>query len=325
MTRDREASLDAGMEHFHFTFSAMGTRCSMQLYADSEARARSAQAATIAEVQRLEQRYSRYRSDSLIAAINGAATNRGYIELDEEAAALLDYAAICYQKSGGLFDITSGVLRRAWDFSSGRVPKQHEVTALLPMVGFDKLFWNPPRLKFLVAGMEIDLGGIVKEYAVDRAAELCASIGVEHGLIEFGGDICAIGPLPDGSPWSIGIRHPRGPQDLAATVSLAQGGLASSGDYERYFNCGSRRYCHLLHPTSGWPVQELCAVSVAAKSCLVAGSLATIALLKERSGANWLRSLGVRYLWIDRNLCHGSLGFECTLSGSPQSDSRAVQ
>ena len=276
-----------------FVFWAMGSECTFHLYDASVATAEAAEA----EVFRLEHRYSRYRDDSVLTQINRVASTGGSIEVDAETAALLDYAFACHRKSGGLFDITTGILRRAWDFSSGRVPAPAEIARWLPFVGLDKLSWERPYLSFPVAGMELDFGGIGKEYAADRAATLCAEAGVKHGLIDLGGDLCAIGPRPDGSAWPVQIRDPHAPDRCLAVLPLSSGGLATSGDYERYVMIDGLRHGHILSPVTGWPVRGLTSVSVVADSCLLAGSVATIALLKGAEGAAWLGELGVNCLW----------------------------
>lgn len=296
---------------YRFPFFAMGTACELQLYASSEPVASAAARSAIDEVMRIEARYSRYRADSILSEINRQTAQVVSWSLDEETAGLLDYAWACYRISGGLFDITSGVLRNAWDFSSGGVPGQGELDALLPRIGLDKVRWERPRLSFDVPGMELDFGGIAKEYAADQAAAVCAESGIRNGLVELGGDINVIGPHPDLSPWVVGIRHPRLPDAAMATMEVVRGGIASSGDYERYFVVEGKRYCHLLDPHSGWPVRGLSAVSVIADSCLVAGSVATIAMLKGEEGKRWLADIGVRYLWMDEaGNSGGNAGFE---------------
>ena len=105
--------------------------------------------------------------------------------------------------------------------------------------------------------MEIDFGGIGKEYAADRVATICLEHGLRHGLVNLGGDIRAIGPQADGTPWRVGIRHPRVQDAAIAGFDLAAGALATSGDYERYFEIDGKRYCHILNPTTGMPVDAL--------------------------------------------------------------------
>jgi thiamine biosynthesis lipoprotein len=296
-------------------FRAMGTPCEIRLAAAGVAEAEDLAQAAIAEVARLEARYSRYREDSDLSAINRAAAAGGSIAVDAETAALLDYADACHRQSGGLFDISSGILRRAWRFGAdgGRLPEPAQVQALLQHVGWQRVDWQrvhaPTRLlRFPVPGMELDFGGIVKEYAVDRVAALLQGAGVAHGFVNLGGDVRALGPQPDGSPWRIGIRHPRQAGALLITLELSTGALASSGDYERCIVAGGRRYGHILDPRSGWPVRRMAAASVVAPLCVVAGSAATIAMLQDEGGPAWLQALGLPCLWMDVDgRCGGSL------------------
>lgn len=287
------------LSYYRYDFKAMGSPCDIQLYADSPARAKQVADAAIADVRRLEALYSRYRSDSFLSAINRVAAAGGRIAVDDETAGLLNYAATCYKQSDGLFDITSGILRRAWRFDLGRLPDQAQVQELLDKVGWHKLRWASPVLEFPNPGMEIDFGGIVKEYAVDRAAALCGAAGIRHGVVNLGGDIKVIGPRADGSPWRVGIRDPRHKEAVMQTVLLREGALASSGDYERCILVEGVRYGHVLNPKTGWPVRHLAAVSVVGDFCVVAGSASTIAMLKEDSGSAWLGSLGLPHLWVN--------------------------
>ena len=294
-----------GLKLHSFRFSAMGTRCLLHVYALSREEAEHSFAGAAAEVERIEARYSRYRHESDLSIINRVAEAGGVIEVDAETAGLLDYAFAAHKRSAGLFDITSGLLRRAWDFRSGRLPEQAALDRLLPRVGLEKLRWDAPFLRFTRPGMELDFGGLCKEYAADRAAAACRDRGALHGLVELGGDIRVIGPHPDGRPWSIGIRHPRSAESLSTTASLGEGGLATSGEYERCIEIGGRRYGHILHPATGWPVSGLASVSVIADECLLAGAVCTIAMLMGESGKVWLRDLSVPHMWIDEQAAAG--------------------
>ncbi|NOQ14015.1 MAG: FAD:protein FMN transferase [Methyloprofundus sp.] len=285
------------MQYFNFKFKAMGTPCEIQLYAENESHARNAANQVINDVNRLEALYSRYREDSFLSQINCHAAKGKNMTVDAETAGLLNYAATCYQQSDGLFDITSGKLRQAWRFDSGKIPDQSAINKLLKKIGWHRLDWNSPVLDFSIPGMEIDFGGIVKEYAVDRAASLCIEAGIRHGIINLGGDIKIIGPRADGSPWKVGIRHPREPNAVLQTLSLTHGALASSGDYERFILVDGVRYSHVLNPKTGWPVRYMSSVSVVGDFCVVAGSASTIAMLKEEKGAEWLESLALPHLW----------------------------
>lgn len=284
---------------FKFRFQAMGTLCELQCYVRSFEQGKSVADLVEADVARLERLYSRYRQDSLLSEINRVAAGGGAIEVDDETAGLLHYADTCHSQSDGLFDITSGLLRKAWRFDSGQLPDQALIEQLLNNVGWHKLEWRNPVLSFPLPGMEIDFGGVVKEYAADRAAVICQNAGVHHGFVNLGGDIRIIGPHPDGQSWSIGIRHPRQPGAVLTTLQLNAGGMASSGDYERCIQIGDQRYGHIINPKTGWPVQHLASVSVAGDFCLIAGSASTIAMLKQEDGPQWLADLGLPHVWMD--------------------------
>lgn len=293
----------------------MGSPCEIKLHGDSRSRLRRVVERAIREVHRLEARYSRYRDDSFLAIINRVAAEGGSIKVDPETAGLLDYVATCHQESQGLFDVTSGILRKAWAFSGNALPQPSEIALLLSRIGWHRLEWNSPWLRFNEPGLELDLGGAVKEYAVDKVAQLCWEAGIRSGLVNLGGDIKVIGPQPDGTGWRIGIRHPRRPGEFMLTLSLERGAMASSGDYERCLIVEGKRYGHVLNPRTGWPVHHLASVSVIADFCVVAGSASTIAMLKEEKGPAWLESLGVPHFWVDvEGRSGGSKGFDQPLA-----------
>ncbi len=284
---------------FHFPFNAMGSPCELKFYAKSQQSAKQVSDKVIADVKRIEQRYSRYQQDSTLSAINRVAEKGGSVEVDEETMALLNYANTCYQQSAGLFDISSGILRNAWDFKSQTIPKKAEIKRLLKSIGWKKIKLTENSISFSVSGMQLDFGGIGKEYAVDRAAGICWQHGVQHGLVNLGGDIKIIGPHVDGKPWIVGISHPRKPNQLLTSLSLYSGGVASSGDYQRCIEINGKRYSHVLNPKTGWPVRGLSAVTVVAEQCVIAGSACTIAMLMEGRGKRWLDKLGVQHIWVD--------------------------
>jgi len=295
-------------------FRAMGSPCEIRLYAaDAEIAARAMHAA-VTEINRLEQKYSRFKPDNFFFRINAAANAGCSIAIDHEVASLLAYASTCFEQSDGLFDITSGALRRLWNFSADAqtplsVPTAAQIDAMLTRIGWQHVSWDEHQLYFARPGMEIDFGGIVKEYAADCAANICRQSGISSGMVDMGGDIHVIGPHPDGTPWQIFIRHPRESRQHIGSFRLTQGALASSGDYERHVIIDGRRYCHILSPKTGFPVRGMAAVSVVASQCVVAGSACTIAMLKEADGPQWLTELGLPHLWCDETLRIGGDGF----------------
>lgn len=297
------------MQRIEHSFKAMGGPCRLRLFVEDEEHAKAAIGAAVAEIERLENKFSRYRADSLTSLINGAAGSGEPVPIDTETAGLLHYADTVWRESDGLFDLTSGVLRRAWDFNSRQLPDKNRIATLLPLVGWQNVQWDEHSVALPIAGMEIDFGGCVKEYAADSAANQLRQHGVLSGLVDLAGDMAAVGAPPAEDGWSIGIRHPRNPEAAVATILLPEGGLASSGDYERCIDIDGVRYGHILNPHNGWPVRGLLAASVLAPQCLVAGSSATVALLMPvEDGLNWLDAIGLPWLAVDSDFrCHGSI------------------
>jgi thiamine biosynthesis lipoprotein len=283
---------------FRVGFKAMASRCEVMLAARDDSHAAALAQPAIDEVLRIERKYSRYLPDSVVSRINAAAGGAP-LELDDETLGLLDYAGSLFANSGGLFDITSGVLRRAWDFSQPRLPRQSELAALLALVGWPKVERHGRALRLPLAGMELDVGGFGKEYAADRAAALLAAHGVRAGYVNLGGDLRVIGPMPGGAAWNIAIQDPRDPARSIASIGVIAGALATSGDYERFFEIGAQRYCHILDPRSGWPVAAWRSVSVLAPLAVAAGSHATIAMLKGTDALAFLDAAGLPYVAQD--------------------------
>jgi thiamine biosynthesis lipoprotein len=299
-----------------FEFRAMACACEISLGVQPEqdqAWAQDKARLAIAEVQRIETKYSRYQATSLISQINAAAGLHP-IELDTETLSLIDFADRMHEQSDGLFDITSGVYRQIWDFQKAQCPTPEQIDALRPLVGWQQVQREGRQLFLPRPGMQIDFGGLGKEYAADRAALVLRNLGVQNALINLGGDIASVGSKPDGQAWTAGVRHPRNAQHIMATLNLFGQALATSGDYERYFELAGQRFCHIIDPFTGWPVQHFRSVSVVAPSCLLAGAVGTTIMLKQALATpEWLQQLNLPVLWMDisgeaRMLTSGAIG-----------------
>ena len=271
----------------------MASPCEVHVDEPDRAIAERVLALAAGEAARIEAKFSRYRRGNVIHAINTA--NGRPVVVDDETARLLDYATRLHELSDGKFDVTSGVLRRAWHFDgSDRLPSRAAIDELLPIVGWDKVRWRAPELT-LLPGMEIDLGGIGKEYAVDRAAALVQPLST-HCLLNFGGDLLALGSQAGGAPWHVGIESVTDAAAAAKHIQLGVGALATSGDARRYLLKDGKRYGHVLDPTTGWPVVDAPrSVTVAAATCTQAGMLATLALLQGSEAERFLRGQGVQF------------------------------
>jgi len=276
-------------------FQALGGACEVLLATSNRSLALELGAMAAREAWRIEQKFSRYRDDSVIAQIH---RQRGApVTVDPETRSLLDFAEQCYRSSDGLFDITSGVLRAVWHFDgSDRVPEPTDVARVLASVGFSKLTWQAPRLS-LPVGMEIDFGGFGQEYAVDRAYELLAAVRSGPFLVNLGGDLRANHPPPSGR-WQVGIERPESDRQAALLLELEHGALATSGDARRFLLKDGVRYGHVLDPRTGWPVPGAPrSITVAASSCTEAGLISTLALLHGGGAREFLDDQGIKY-WI---------------------------
>ena len=279
-------------------FEAMGSACEVVLASHTQNEAESMAKLAIDEVLRIERKYSRYTTDSIIAKINQQA-GCGALQCDDETWALFQFATQLFDKSDGLFDITSGVLRQAWDFKKPEVPTSQKLEALLPLVGWQNVVLQDQSIALPLAGMEVDLGGFGKEYAADRAAQVLKEKGVTHGYVNLAGDMRFLGPKPTGEPWMIGIQDPRARDQVVATLPITMGGLATSGDYERFFELNGQRYCHVLNPKTGMPVSYWRSVSVTSPATVVSGCTTTMAMLKEADGLAFLQATGFDFFAID--------------------------
>lgn len=271
----------------------MGSPCELLIATTDEGLAGHLAQIVADEARRIERKFSRYLAGNIVAMVNSG----DCVKVDEETANLIDFAETLYHLSERRFDITSGVLRRVWMFDgSDRLPSQDDVDTILEVVGWDKVTWDRPHLK-LRSGMQIDLGGIGKEYAVDRAAGMLSGETDCRCLLNFGGDLVAIGASNGADAWKVGIEAvDRGEGSAEKMIRLKAGALATSGDTRRYLVKDGRRYGHILEPLTGWPVEDAPrSVTVAADTCTQAGMLATLAMLRGADAEEFLDEQDVRY------------------------------
>lgn len=303
-------TLELRQDYYVGIFNAMASPCEILIDTTDESIARKITNIAANEAIRIEQKLSRYRKNNIIHQINTGEK----VTVDDETARLLDYSQKLFELSDARFDITAGVLRRAWKFDgSDNIPGQDDIEALLPLIGWEKIQWENPDIT-LPKGMEIDLGGIGKEYAVDRAAQQVQSFFDSQNLhsqqvsvlLNFGGDISVLAPKNHrGRSWTIGIDtgingdtidHDK--NNTHTLIVLTSGGVATSGDSRRFLIKDNKRYGHILDPRTGWPVQNAPAsVTVAADTCTDAGMMSTLALLHGSEAETFLNEQGVDY-WL---------------------------
>lgn len=295
-----DITVNAGKSCAVGQFRAMASPCEILLEVQDMILCRQLTQLAAAEAERIEQKYSRYRSSSVLSQLNRNAGS--WQTLDAETRQLLAFADSCYQLSDGLFDISSGILRRIWQFDgSAKLADQPKIDALLPYIGWHQVIRDNNRI-LLPAGMELDLGGIAKEYAVDKVLQLLRQQfnqnNVPSLVVNFGGDMCCSQPRQDGSAWRIGIENPTLADQAISAVGLSNGALATSGDSRRFLLKDGVRYSHIVNPKTGWPVSNAPrSVTVAAPNCLLAGMLATTALLQGAAAEDFLQAQKLQY-WL---------------------------
>lgn len=272
----------------------MASPCEVLCEQTEESLARRMVSLAAHEAWRIERKFSRYRTDSIVHSINTHGDQP--LAVDEETARLLDFGVALWQLSDGAFDLTSGVLRRAWKFASGsRVPGPAQVGALLNKIGWARVRWTPPYLT-LPADMELDFGGIGKEYAVDRVIDLIGAHCDRPVLVNFGGDLRCCGPPPRAGHWQVGIESLSQAGQAARKVRLTAGALATSGDSHRFLEQNGKRYGHILDARTGWPVPGAAhSITVAAPTCSQAGAYSTLAMLRGEQAEAFLQAERVKF------------------------------
>ena len=296
---DRDIRLTEADGYWCGRFFAMASPCEVLTEARTQSEARELTAQAAQEAWRIEDKYSRYRSGNVVERINSAAGTA--VELDEETVQLIDFAVKLFELSAGRFDITSGALRRVWSFDgSDRVPSRAAVRRCLRHIGWERVTWKRPFLR-LPARMEIDLGGIGKEYAVDRAAGLLREHSDVSCLVNLGGDLAVTRRSARRACWTVGIESTQaGTSVPSGLLRLEVGALATSGDSRRFLVRDGRRYSHILDARTGWTVEEAPrSVTTAADNCTEAGMLCTLAMLQGRDAETFLDAQGVQF-WVER-------------------------
>ncbi len=262
-------------------FQAMATRCRVS-FSTSPAGGKAFAAAVLQWVADFETRYSRFLPDSLISRINQSA-GVNWVDIDAETQQIFALCDEAHFLTRGVFDPTALPLIRLWNWRADPpvIPGNAEVAAAMKLVGWRKVQRARGKVFLPTPGMSIDLGGIGKEFAVDRVAHLAMQHGITSALVDFGQDVFALGVPTDGRPaWHIGLEDPKQPGKCWAGLAVKNQAVASSGDYVRRFELDGKRYGHILDVRTGQPAANgCCAVSVMAPTCTLAGLFATAAFV----------------------------------------------
>lgn len=254
----------------------MGTVVSVAVFTHDEERGREAIEAAFAEIARVEALTSRHAEEGELSRVNGAGRRRERVVVSRELATVLERSLHFSRLSGGAFDVTVAPLVALWLGPDGlRVPSAAAVRAALPMVDYRKLKVNTGAgTVALPKGMTVDLDGIAKGYAVDRAVRILRLRGIEAAIVDAGGNIGLLGEPPRGGMWRVGIKHPR-EDGLLGTLLLERGSAATSGDYQHFVIVEGVRYHHILDPATGRPTTGVMSVTITAARAIDADALST--------------------------------------------------
>jgi thiamine biosynthesis lipoprotein len=264
------ASGEAPLFRHEASRMSMGCAYAIVAYGRDAAALPAAVEAAFDEVDRLDRLMSHYKAESALSRLNRDAA-AGAVAVDPELFGLIAESLRYSRESDGAFDITVGPLMKAWGFfrGGGRVPGRDELAELRGRVGYTHVILDESRrtIRFDRPGVELDLGGIAKGYAVDRAVDLLRRRRVVAALVSAGGStVFGLGAPPGHAAWEVGVQDPADPEAVAFKVHLNERALSISGSYEKSFERDGVRYSHIMDPRAGRPVQGVTSVAVLARS-----------------------------------------------------------
>ncbi|MCX5717649.1 MAG: FAD:protein FMN transferase [Nitrospirae bacterium] len=258
------------------------------------------------EIEKLDSLLNFFSDNSELSEINRNAGLKA-VAVSPETFEVIEKAIYASGKTSGAFDITIGSVTTLWDFHKRVKPEDKQIKERLPLVNYKNVILNKKSSSVYLKkrGMLIDLGGIAKGYAADKAVEALKREGIKSGLVAVSGEIKAFGLKPDSKPWKIGIRNPRAKNkedEIMATIEMTGMAISTSGDYERYFIIEGKRYHHILNPKTGYPSDGCRSVSIIAKDGSVTDSFSTgIFVLGAEKGIKLLEEMGIDGIIIGKN------------------------
>lgn len=297
------------------SFHSMGSTMELKFYSPSEELFHRVVNDCVEKTKEIDRLFSNYREDSVLAEVNRTAGRRS-VPVPGEFLRLLRTSINYSELTDGTFDITVGSLFELWrtETAAGRLPEKSRIRDALGCTGFQKIKIDEAKSQVFFDGdcVRLDFGAIGKGYAVDEMIRIARENGVTRGLVNFGGNIYAMGPPVGKKFWDVGVRKPGGGSEIISKLDLVNKGVATSGDYERYFEHAGKRYSHIIDPRTGWPAEDVTSVVAVSRSAMEADVFSTAVSVLGVSGAQMFtrkdKSLG--FLVIEKNgeekSCFGS-------------------
>ena len=292
------------MQAFREARVSLYTIVTITVYSESEQKAKAAIDATYTELDRLGRFLNFYSEDSEVSMINRFSGIKP-VKVSTDTLDVIDRALYISRSTDGAFDITIGSIVKLWDFEKKILPSEKAIKEKLHLVNYRNVVVDKVNSTVFLRkkGMQIDLGGIEKGYAAERAVEVLKKNGITAGIIAVGGEVKPFGTKPDGDTWRVGIKNPHQKDkndEIIAIVKLADKAISTSGGYEKFFIKDGKLYHHILDPATGYPVYECQSVSVIAKNA-PDGFPTGIFVLGPQKGLKILKKLGLDGIIIDKS------------------------
>ena len=271
----------------------MGTLVEISVYEKDKDLAQLAIQNAFDEIQRMEKLMSTHIPTSEISQINQSAGLRT-VSVSPEVLEVIRRALYWAEQTDGALDVSIGPVHELWDFDGDHpaLPDKNTLAQELLKVDYRKIQIENQTVFLMDKGMRLHLGAIAKGYAVDQAINILQDSNIRHALINAGGDLKTLGKRPDQTAWKIGLQHPRRPESILASFSLTEKAVATSGDYQKYFDHEGARYHHILNPKTGYPVTGVMSATVVAKTVMDADSLSTaLFVMGAKKGLAFIDSL----------------------------------
>ena len=297
------------------SFYSMGSTVELKLYSPSEELFHRVVDACVERTKEIDRLFSNYRDDSVLAEVNRNSGVRP-VSVPREFLRLVRTSIRYSELTDGAFDITIGSLFELWrgETASGRLPEESRIRDALGCTGFRKIKIDEAKSQVFLEGdcVRLDFGAIGKGYAVDEMVKIAKRNGIARGLVNFGGNIYAMGPPAGKKFWDVGVRKPGSGNEIISKIDLVNKGVATSGDYERYFERGGKRYSHIIDPRTGWPAEDVTSVVAVSRSATEADVFSTAVSVFGLRGARMFaqRDKSLGFLVIEKNgekkSCFGS-------------------
>lgn len=268
----------------------MGTRVSLEIWHADDSLATQCSRNIFSEMHRIDALMSPYKKNSEISFINRQAAIKS-VAVSSELYDLIEKSIKISRQSAGSFDITFASIGHAYDYRTKQQPTEQDIQRDLHTVNYQNLILKNKTISFAKTGMRIDLGGIAKGHAVDRAIDILKNCGIQHAIVSAGGDSRIVGNKR-GRPWMMGIQHPRRKNDIALTIPLTDSAISTSGDYERFFISNDERIHHIINPKTGMSAKQSWSATVIGPDATSTDALSTtVFILGAEKGLKLINSL----------------------------------